>query len=44
MGPLDTSDTTDMLIRENGNGCFYLDKGTSWNFRMHEDRNYTNVW
>lgn len=44
MGPLDTSDTTDMLIRENGNGCFYLDKGTSWNFRMREDRNYHRMF
>jgi len=44
MGPLDTSDTTNMLIRENGNGCFYLDKGTSWNFRMREDANYHRMY
>lgn len=43
-GPLDTSDVTNMLIRANGNGCFYLDKGTSWNFRMREDRNYHRMF
>lgn len=42
--PLDTSDVTGMLINENGNGCFYLDKGTSWCFRMREDRNYHRMF
>ena len=44
LGPLDTSDVTNMLIRENGNGCFYLDQGTSWCFRMREDRSYHRMF
>lgn len=42
--PLSTSDVTGMLINENGNGCFYLDKGTSWCFRMREDRSYHRMF
>tara|TARA_B100000941_G_scaffold289876_1_gene270313 strand:- start:2230 stop:4104 length:1875 start_codon:yes stop_codon:yes gene_type:complete len=43
-GPLDTSDVTNSLILQDGNGAMYLDKGLSWNFRMREDGNYHRMY
>ena len=44
MAPLDTSDVRDRLILGNGNACYYMDAGLSWNFRCREDATYHRMF